>query len=163
MSVSYEIIVKIITIVVKVLGQDKMNKKLLLLISFVLVSQTVSAINFGGAAGRLGKELDKLNPFSSTPESRADDLYKNAESKVFDCKFGSAWLTLVDGYLTVNNRMIGQVKKLSLDKQLLVRVDTTGANFTCNVVGEDWYSGDVQEMTPCKIKEQAVLLCKRRK
>lgn len=125
------------------------------------------SVNFGGVAGRagnwLGKEIEKINPFSSTPESRADDFYKNAETKVFDCMLNSDWFILTDGYMTNQNIVFGQIKKLSLDRRLMVRFHHTGANLTCNITSESWTSSDgMPNMTACKIGNEPIFLCRRR-
>jgi len=139
--------------------------KFLLSISILLLSCNVFGYNFGGLSLSLGRELQKLNPFSlNTPEKRSDDFYQNSVKKEFDCKFGSNWVTLVDGYLKVNNQVvIGEVKKLSTNKQLMVLLVNTGKNLVCTVDDRDWTSSDgVGELSSCLINESPLLMCKRK-
>ncbi len=142
-----------------------MYKRLIACSILLMVSQTSFGINFGGIGGRLGNEIEKLNPFSlNTPEKRSEDFYQNSVKKEFDCKFGSRWMTLSDGYLMANNQVaLGEVKKLSKNRQLLVLVVNTGRNLVCTVDNRDWNSPDgVSELSACVINDSPVLMCKRK-
>lgn len=118
--------------------------------------------NFGGVSARLGNEFQKLNSFAlNTPEKRSEDFYKNAIKKDFDCLLGSSWIKLSDGYLTSRNVVIGEVRKLSKDKQLLVILVNTGNNLTCSIDDRDWNNANMSEMSACLIQERPLLTCKR--
>jgi hypothetical protein len=141
--------------------------KIITKIVFILAvsfSQNAFALNFGSIYTAVGKAFEKLNPFVETPQSRADDFYKNAEVKVFDCIYGNrTWVKLTDGYLINKGIVFAEVKKLSEHGSLLVNNKITDSRFVCNVVGEDWSSGDFQLLTPCMVGNKPVLLCKATK
>jgi hypothetical protein len=140
------------------------NKRLIVGSLLVMLTQTSFGINFGGIGGRLGNEIEKLNPFSlNTPEKRSEDFYQNSGKKEFDCRFGSRWMTLSDGYLMVNNQVaIGEVKKLTKNRQLLVLVVNTGRNLVCTVDDRDWSIDGVGELSGCLINDSPILMCKRK-
>ncbi len=141
-----------------------MYKRLIVGSILFMVTQTSFGINFGGIGGRLGSEIEKLNPFSlNTPEKRSEDFYQNSVKKEFDCKFGSGWMTLSDGYLMVNNQVVlGEVKKLTKNRQLLVLVVNTGRNLVCTVDDRDWSIDGVSELSSCLINDSPLLMCKRK-
>ena len=142
-----------------------MNKRLIFGSILVMVTQFTYGINLGGIGGRLSGEIEKLNPFSlNTPEKRSEDFYQNSVKKEFDCRFGSSWMTLSDGYLMVKNQVvIGEVKKLTKNRQLLVLVVNTGKNLVCTVDDRDWTSTDgVSELSSCLIGDKPLLMCKRK-
>jgi len=141
-----------------------MNKRLIIGSLLFMVTQTSFGINFGGIGGRFGSEIEKLNPFSlNTPEKRSEDFYQNSVKKEFDCKFGSNWMTLSDGYLMVKNQVVlGEVKKLTKNRQLLVLVVNTGRNLVCTVDDRDWSIDGVSELSSCLINDSTLLMCKRK-
>ena len=133
-----------------------------LIAGVLLYSSKSYSYNFGGISARLGKEIQNLNPFSlNTPEKRSEDFYKNAAKKEFDCLLGTSWIKLSDGYLSSGNAVIGEVRKLSKENQLLVLLVNTGKNLTCSVDNRDWNNGSINEMSACLIQERPLLTCKR--
>ena len=73
-------------------------------------------------------------------------------------------MTLSDGYLMVNNQVaIGEVRKLTKNRQLLVLVVNTGRNLVCTVDDRDWTSTDgVSELSVCLLNDSPILMCKRK-
>lgn len=111
---------------------------------------------------RIGKEIQNLNPFAlNTPEKRAEDFYKNAENEEFECVRGSSRVSLLDGYLTARNAVVGQVRKLSKDKTLLVSFINNRRDLTCLIDDRDWINDDIHELSACLIGDKPILLCKR--
>ena len=129
---------------------------------FFIVPLNAYAFNFGTLSAKIGKELQNINPFSlNTPEKRSEDFYKNATKKEFDCVIGTTWVKLIDGYLTYGNNAIGEVRKLSKDRQLLVILVNTGRNITCDVDNRDWQFGEFTELSACTIPNRPILMCQR--